>query len=259
MSIQLTYSLLQDTAQGAAWSLSNVIWAWRVPARCRKPFPRLFGIIVLALLVSISFGIAGVFSSQITTDTANEVLLTGNNCGPLLSNDETDENAYATLFEPHQSQRVTAYSNYALQCYSGNISAGAEDCNPYVQAKLKTTVTRNSSCPFSKEMCKSDNTNLIVDTGFLDSLTDFGINSAPENRFQLRLVHQCAPLVTEGFTNVSTGANSTEEFQRYYYGAIGSVANFTQEVSLNAVKAYDSLGNNTGSPKGRARADYGIS
>ena len=168
-----------DTAQDAAWSLSQVIWAWRIPARFRKPFPRIFGIIVLALLISISFGVAGVFSSQITTDTANEVLLTGKNCGPLDVND--DDEAYNLLFLPHQQERATAYANYALQCYSagnGNASTttAAEDCHPYAQASLKTTVDRNASCPFSDEMCKSQTRNLIIDTGYIDSGEDLGIN-----------------------------------------------------------------------------------
>ena len=159
-----------------------------------------------------------------------------------------------TLFEPHQHQRVTAYANYALQCYSGNISSGA-DCTQYIQAKLKTTVTRNASCPFATEMCKSQKENLIVDTGFLDSHTDLGINSAPQNRFQLRLVHHCAPIVSEGFSNVSRAENTTEDFMRYYYGPISEKVNFTQEVSLNAMDSYKS----SESTRVRARADYGVS
>lgn len=242
-------------AQDAAWSLGQVLWAWRVPARFRKPFPRLIGIILLALFVSVSFGVAGVFSSQITTDTANEVLLTGSNCGPLRSNDDVDADAYNNLFEPHQHQRVTAYSNYALQCYTGNATAAVEDCHPYIQANLKMTVSRNASCPFASEMCKSQTENLIVDTGYMDSSKAFGINAPPKNRFQLRMVHHCAPIVTQGFTNASVGENTTETFQRYYYGALSTGINFTHEVSLNATNSYKGIKDT----RQRARADYGIS
>lgn len=255
-----TYHQLQailrnsGAAQDAAWSLAQLIWAWRVPARFRKPLPRLVGIIALALFVSISFGIAGVFSSQITTDTANEVLLTGDNCGPLRGGDDTNNTAYDLLFEPHQHQRVTVYSNYALQCYNGNLSTSADDCQPYIQAKLKATVTRNASCPFANEMCKSQTDNLIIDSGFIDSHKDLGINAPSENRFQLRMVHQCAPLVTGRFTNISTGENTTEQFQRYWYGALDDRVNFTQEVSLNDTNSYADLKNT----RQRAHADYGI-
>lgn len=243
-----------DTAQDAAWSLGQVMWAWRVPARFRKPFPRLIGIITLALFVSISFGVAGVFSSQITTDTANEVLLTGNNCGPLKANDDVDVEAYNMLFEPHQHQRVTAYSNYALQCYTGNTTTAAEDCAPYVKANLESKITRNAGCPFASEMCKSDSDNLIVDSGYIDSNEHLGINAPAKDRFQVRMLHHCAPIVTEGFTNTSVGANTSEIFQRYWYGGLVPPINFTQEVSLNETDSYKTLKNT----RQRARADYAI-
>ncbi|KAF2634384.1 hypothetical protein P280DRAFT_554619 [Massarina eburnea CBS 473.64] len=240
-----------DTAQDAAWSLLQVIWAWRVPVRFRKPFPRLFGIIIMALIVSVSFGVAGVFSSQITTDTANEVLLTGDNCGPLdVSDDNTD---YNMLFLPHQQERATGYANYALQCYTRNSTAAAENCHPYAQTSLKTTIDRNSTCPFSKEMCKSQSKNLFIDTGYIDSNKDLGINAAPSDRFHYRFVHHCAPLVTEGFTNI-TQTNTSEMFQRYWYGSIDPRFNYTQEVSLNETISYNAIRNT----RQRASADYGI-
>jgi len=220
-----------DTAQDAAWSLSQVLWAWRIPARLRKPYPRLLGIILLALFVSISFGVAGVFSSQITTDTANEVLLEGSNCGPLDIDEGKDPVAYNLLFNPYMVQRVTTYSNYAQQCYIKNVTAASEDCHPYVQTSLKATSIQNASCPFASEMCKSQNENLIVDTGLIDSNKDLGINAPPENRFQMRFVHHCAPIVTEGYSNVSGKVNSTELYRQYWYGSVDeTVRNSTERI-----------------------------
>ncbi|KAF2020285.1 hypothetical protein BU24DRAFT_448587 [Aaosphaeria arxii CBS 175.79] len=221
-----------DTAQDAAWGLSQIVWAWRIPVRLRRQFLRLVGLIVLAIFVSVSFGVAGVFSSQITTDTANEVLLKGDNCGPLVSNDEFDYASYSDLFLPMQCKRVTAYSNYALQCYSRNISSVSEDCHPYVKSKLKTTVIRNASCPFDEKMCKSKDKNLIVDSGYIDSLKDLGINTPKENRFQLRLVHHCAPVVTEGYNMRIKREDDGEEVMQYYYGELTHAEhgeNYTQE------------------------------
>jgi hypothetical protein len=247
-----------DTAQAAAWSLGQVIWGWRIPARFRKPFPRLFAIILLALVVSISFGVAGVFSSQITTDTANEVLLTGDRCGPLKGNDEADWEGYVTLFEPLQWKRVTTYANYALQCYQGNVTAGAEECYPYIKSRLKTNVTRNAACPFNSTMCKSQDANIIMDTGFIDSNEDLGLNQAPENRFQMRLIHHCAPLVTEGFSEPFRGNDTDEERMRYYYGPLNERANYTQEMPLLG-SGFDIYNESTYRPwRSRPRADYGI-
>jgi hypothetical protein len=161
------------------------------------------------------------FSSQITTDTANEVLLEGSNCGPLNIDEGKDPVAYDLLFNPYMVQRVTAYSNYAQQCYMKNATAASEDCHPYVQTSLKATSTRDASCPFASEMCKSQTENLIVDTGLIDSSKDLGINAPPENRFQMRFVHHCAPVVTEGYSNVSGKVNSTGLYRQYWYGSVG--------------------------------------
>jgi hypothetical protein len=247
-----------DTAQDAAWSLGQVIWAWRVPARVRKPFPRLFAIIALALVISVSFGVAGVFSSHITTDTANEVLLTGSNCGPLKGNDVEDWEGYVTLFEPLQWKRVTTYANYALQCYTGNVTAGMETCHPYLKPKLKTTVTRNASCPFAKEMCKSQTENLIIDTGLLDSHEDLGLNAPSDSRWQMRLLHHCAPIVTEGFSAPFQANDTDVETMRYYYGALNERANYTQERPMLGTE-FDIYNKSTYRPsRSRPRADYGI-
>ncbi|KAF2271752.1 uncharacterized protein EI97DRAFT_427646 [Westerdykella ornata] len=245
-------------AQDAAWSLGHVVWGWRVPARFRKPFPRLFAIITFAIVVSVSFGVAGIFSSQITTDTANEVLLKGDNCGPLEGNDVEDWDGYVNLFSPLQWKRVTTYANYALQCYYGNVTAGQEDCFPYLRPKLKTTVTTNASCPFDSEMCKSQTENLIVDTGFLDSHSDLGLNSVPEDRFQMRLVHHCAPIVTEGFSAPFKANDTDVETMRYYYGPLNSRANYTQEMPMLGSE-FDIFNKSTYRPwRSRPRADYGI-
>jgi hypothetical protein len=221
----------------------------------------LFAIIALALLISVSFGVAGVFSSHITTDTANEVLLTGANCGPLLGDDPAvSQEAYLTLFEPLQSKRVNTYSDYALRCYRGDSTQGDEDCNPYIQAKLKTTVDANASCPFSSELCKLQTGNLIVDTGLLDSHTDFGINAPKANRFQMRLVHQCAPIVTKGFSEPFKANDTDEETLRYYYGDLLSEGgvNYTQEMPLLG-STFDIYNESAYQPvRSRPRADYGI-
>lgn len=254
-----------ENAQDAALQLGQVIWAWRVPARFRNPFPRLFAIIALALSISVSFGLAGVFSSHITTDTSSSVLLTGANCGPLAGDSAAGgapvtADAYYTLFEPLQSRRVSTYSDYALRCYNGNATQTDEDCAPYVQAKLKTTVNRNASCPFSSEMCKSQTGNLIVDTGYLDSNTDLGINAPQKNRFQMRFVHQCAPIVTKGFSAPFKANDTDETTLRYYYGDLldGTETNYTQEMPMLG-SGFDIYNESTARPiRSRPRADYGI-
>jgi hypothetical protein len=59
-------------------------------------------------------------------------------------------------------------------------------------------------------------------------------NSAPpQERFQIRSVYQCAPIVTEGFTEL---VNSTEvpglTLRRYFYGGM-SGNNFTYQIATH--------------------------
>lgn len=71
----------------------------------------------------------------------------------------------------------------------------------------------NAPCPFDAILCKNSTGNLVMDTGYIESNKDLGINGGP--RFNLRQERQCAPLVTDGYKR-----NVTEEERsivRYYY------------------------------------------
>ncbi|OCL08920.1 hypothetical protein AOQ84DRAFT_388517 [Glonium stellatum] len=230
-----------NSAQDAAWRLLNVHRVWRKNGR--RPFLRLFPIIAFALLVSGAFNIASIFSSRVTSDTGNEVLISGKNCGPLHPS-ATDGDGELRVLEPYLAQRATAHLNYALQCYADALNP--EDCRQYVKPNLPITLDANASCPFAEEMCKTKSNNLILDTGYLDSHHDLGINAPPKDRFQLRFVHQCAPVVSEGFSAIYNAGiyapNNTLvpglPVMRYYYGNVtfhdpDNYTGFSYEVPYN--------------------------
>jgi hypothetical protein len=78
------------------------------------------------------------------------------------------------------------------------------------------TVTSNASCPFDDSICLSKDSNLVLDSGLMDSLDDFGLNWAPQSRFKLRYKTHCAPLVIEGYSSPYPFGNTT--YLRYQYG-----------------------------------------
>ncbi len=213
-------------AVDAARMLANAMWMWR--GKASRPYRRLLPTILAALLITAAFGIASVFSSTITRDSGNEVLIQGDNCGP--QDDDGDPADYPTLFIPYQAGRATSYSQYSLRCYTNRSTA--DDCNLYIKPHLPTIIDRNASCPFAPEMCKSQTGNLVIDSGFLNSHYDLGINSAPEDRFLFRMVHHCAPLVSQGFSSLSN--TSTGPIMRYYYGMLNwDMGNFTYQMPVN--------------------------
>lgn len=123
-------------------------------------------------------------------------------------------------------------ANYAQQCYSEN-TTGALDCTKFVQDRLAFTSISNASCPFDDSMCRSDNSNLLLDSGLIGS-DDLGLNLPPEQRMFYREQLHCAPLQTQGF---ATDANTAfDNYTRYFYGSHLQVAddlgpyNWTYEV-----------------------------
>jgi len=177
---------------------------------------RLLPSIILALVSGAAVLIGGIFSSKITSDTSSEVLIKGKNCAALVPMIGDFENAIRYL-QPYQAQRATAFSNYALQCYTN--SSNSEDCDLYLKPSISMKVDRNASCPFSNEMCKLQSENIRIDTGYINSHHDLGINAPPDERFEMRYVYQCAPIVSEGFReDFRPEDDYVPDMVRYFYG-----------------------------------------
>lgn len=164
------------------------------------------------MICTIGFTIAGGFSSQIqlgSDSVGSTVLLDGTNCGLVLNNNMSMSNILA--YEKLSASLVSTASNYVHECYSTN-STGLTDCNYFVSQRLPGFVDNAALCPFKDSVCRSNSTNLALDTGFLDTDSHFGLNAPPEERLFIRHKLQCAPLVTDG--HVSVHGNYT----RYDYG-----------------------------------------
>ena len=193
---------------------------------------RLLGLFLISLACAVLATTASIFSSRIS-DVGSEVLLNGANCSARGDyNDFADKNSdqYEAYLAPTQVLRTTKIenaANYALQCYSALAAKAKQlECASAVRRRLPLLVQQNATCPFNSTICKSQDKNLLLDTGYLDSHADFGINAPPEQRFLYRRVLQCAPLVTEGHTSslIRYGMNYTG----YHYSlASANRSNFT--------------------------------
>jgi hypothetical protein len=195
------------------------MFAWRSGQRARRPIFRLLPIIILAFVISAAFGVASIFSSNVTSDSLSQVLLKGTRCAAI---DDDNGSAYQQLTQllPYQAERATKFLNYGMQCYADN--AHIDGCNTYIKPRLSSTSTRGIPCPFGDNICKLDSDNLMIDTGYMDSLDDFGINTAPKDRFQLRMVHVCAPLKTQGYTR-DFNDTTYGAVKQYMYGPMDTV------------------------------------
>ncbi|CAN8104865.1 unnamed protein product [Discula destructiva] len=207
-------------------SLVQMYWAWRTRSAVR-PLLRIAPALIISIICTVGFTVAGGFSSQIQLggDTSgSDVLLEGSNCGTI---GDIESIAQQTAYVSVTSKWVAESLNYVQQCYSAN-SSGIADCNYYVTQRLPGYINNTAGCPFpDSSMCKDAESNILLDTGFLNSHDHLGVNAPPEERILLRSVLQCAPLTTEGF-NSPDGSNYTA----YYYGEQLGVeyGNFTYEV-----------------------------
>ncbi|KAK4222760.1 hypothetical protein QBC38DRAFT_548978 [Podospora fimiseda] len=199
------------------WTLSQLGWAWRKSTR-RRSFIRLLPAALAAALCALTFAIASGFSSQISTGISDEVLIDGRNCGwfhPLSTLPPDKQNLSYPLISP-QSKRFSNAINYAMQCYSDRSTTG-EKCNTYVNPKLDTvTIDTEAPCPFKNGICRSNSSNIRIDSGYINSGDHLGHNVQEKDVFLYRQVLHCAPLRTEGYSRQHIGKN--RNYTLYNYG-----------------------------------------
>lgn len=218
-----------ESAGSGVWSVIGLYWAWRDSTPAKKIFIRTIPLIIFSLACVVGFTLASGFSSRISTAVGNQVLIDGSNCGYLAGG--------GPIKGTWEVNQLTNAANYAQQCYSssnGSVS-GVLDCTLFVTKKLDIVVDDSAPCPFDSSICRSDNTNLLLDTGYINSVNHLGMNAHPEEAVRIRSTLHCAPLVTEGYTSSRT--TSTLNYTRYHYGSRaptssdnGTRVNYTIEV-----------------------------
>jgi hypothetical protein len=219
-------------------SLLRLLWAWRKSYLCgENHHPRLFPVIFFAICCISAFTVAGGFSSQISSAPGDQVLIQDSLCGIEYVADSSNFTADAKSMAM-MSEKINDAANYAQQCYSSS-SSGVLDCDKFVVKSLSTTTTKNdSSCPFQGNICRGNDTNLRLDTGYIDSNDGLGLNAPGNQRFAWRYVLQCAPLITQGYTTQVTINNRS--VVRYNYGAIDTVSNSTAKNFTYEIEDLDS-------------------
>lgn len=229
-------------ATSALWGMLRIAWVWR-GHKTSRPRRRILPWAIFTLVMVAAFTLASIFSSEVSTSMGNEVLLTGSNCG-IRTLDGVDTTSYWSSFVPYRAQRTVASMNYAQGCYRG--SSSAPNCATFLRRSLPWTRTE-VACPFpgQEKICRENSTNLRLDSGYIDSHFDLGINAPPEDRFLFRTVVECAPLHHEGYMETGTvdlSGNGTAErqFRSYLYGsqANGNPVTYQYPVEMVATSDY---------------------
>lgn len=145
---------------------------------------------------------------------------------------------------------ISISTTSAQQCYTD--SPGVFDCTHFVKNNLPSTVDVDAHCPFSDGICRSDTSNIMLDTGYIDSVRDLGINSPQDESIQFRAVLHCAPLKTQGYT-IET-STPVENHTQYHYGPflIGPERQNATEIVENLYTQYYSQAENQQRSQGKS-------
>ncbi|KAI1147455.1 hypothetical protein F4825DRAFT_471560 [Nemania diffusa] len=169
---------------------------------------------LVALICSAAFTAASGFSSQISSQAGPEVLVRSLNCGSDI--DITKDGQYPLLSTV--AEKINAAADYARQCYSDdNNGIKTVDCRRFVRKRLDSHIDSRAGCPFQDEVCRLKNANVRVDSGYMDSRDDLGLNSPLDDKVLVRNVIHCAPLTTIGFS--SQKSSSIGNLTLYHYGS----------------------------------------
>ena len=235
-------AILRNAANSTSglWALLRACWAWR--RNGLAPYRRFLPSAVFAILTFMVFAVATIFSSEVTTSMGQEALLRSSNCGFLMMERSAEDDA--NIVYPYLSKRTALSMAYAQRCYNNN--ANSRDCSTFYKPRLQWTADRNATCPFpgGEAICLNSFSSLRLDTGYIDSDRDLGINSPPGTRFLYRSTADCAPLKTEGYTKNTTYVPPVKSFRKMYvnqrvmqylYGEVLDHSNFTYQYVMDPI------------------------
>lgn len=219
-----------STPDGAAWQFTQLVWYWR--KRADKPLRRTLLLAALALLNLVIFGVAGIFSSEVTKAAGDEVLVQSRNCGQLFVNDSlTTDSAPEAAYIAIIANDTEAASTYSQACYgnTGNVL----QCDQYAQQQIPWNVNSNASCPFGDDRCFYGSISAYeMDTGYIDSHKTLGMNAPESDRMQWRKVSTCSPIQRSGYSYQVNVTDHNEiaygdTLDQFAFGPNEGVSNYT--------------------------------
>jgi hypothetical protein len=211
------------------WKFAQILRAWSSKSHHapRKIVPYM----VYALFHIVALGVAGLLSSR-AVSMRNEALVRSPSCGwmaepandkyDLLSNwsDKTQGETWVSLYSTlHRT--IKSGAEYARVCYDDTSPANAM-CQQYASSRLEPKINFTAICPFTKDLCLGNA--IYIDTGYIDSHKDLGINSQPSDRIQLRKETTCAPIDVEGrlssnWTTIQDSPVPGNTYRGYFLGS----------------------------------------
>jgi hypothetical protein len=222
-------------AESAMCEFLFLFWTWR-KSRVQG-IAGLVPLIIFSVCYLAAFTAAGGFSSNISSSIGDEVLINSQYCGTILASATAEGESFG--FQRNSALSNSA-ANYAQQCYRTNQSNATTACNKFVLSRLPVhTENFTAECPFQNQICRNPQSTLRLDSGYIDSNDDLGLNAPMNERFAYRHVLHCAPLVTDNYT--SHVEEDGRGWDRYHYGTVPIGPSDNRTGSIDYLYATDDL------------------
>ena len=204
-------------------------WHWRRWfLRRRAPYHVCFPFVTLLICVLHFSGwiVAGVMVGQIWSSSSQDQALLRGTCGDIAFSDPTNTTqdfAYRAL----NNNYTTAADEYVRQCYVDDVLP-TSSCSYLPQRRINFT-EGVAACPFLGDgTCLQSTSPYTLDSQYIDSSDDLGINAPIQDRFYFRKQTTCSPISSAGRAVVVSynQATDTQEWPsdtrlyRFYYGTL---------------------------------------
>lgn len=224
------------------WNCFMLLVAWRGTKNLVGYWSSVLACVAIssfALVNTIGFLAASVFSSDISSTIGDHVLVRSSHCGMWdVSDNPVAPSLYLSNYQLITQNRTNIADAYARACYH----SGAADpsCNSLVARELTWTANHNATCPFRAGTCLlGDTAAFEMTTDAVDSHYSLGINAPPGDRITYRRRTTCAPLHTANYTTLVPGSLTGERIQMFFYGNVstGNTIVNTYNISTYAIAA----------------------
>ena len=233
---QLQAMLRNSTTHAqAAWYAVRIPAGWRRQNGFSSALARASPILIASLVSILAWAAVQVSLSRIWTDAGNEFLVDSELCNWVDTSEDFESVADAEPFGIYIARTIEAASAYVSLCYE-NSGTGAVDensCQRLPRSRINWTMS-DASCPFAdSSLCISTNsTPVMLDTGYLSSSADFGVNTRREESILYRMRTTCSPVSTK------YQGSPAEGLTYFYYGTEGfTYAYHDQPIYLDDLKA----------------------
>lgn len=213
-----------STPGGAAWSFMMQSWHWW--GRAHHALVRSLPWVSFSTSYLVIFAVLSIFgTSEVTKTAGQDRLVQSSQCGYWTKRGSSSAQSAFEVKVLKDSQDAAVY---VRNCY--NRSVDALGCNTYATPYIRWE-GKDADCPYKDGICYGNNT-YQMDTGFIDSHHDLGMNTPEKERLKYRRVTTCSVLRQTGYAE----ENNATQLVVWNYGPSSSM-NSTFVYSRYSVRA----------------------